>query len=138
MSGGLSYRLDELAQRFALELRGNGATRIHGVGTLASANGEQLSFLANPVYRRDLAASQADQQARLRAAQAKGDEIEIIVSDNGNGMDAMTRAALLEGGQGGGLGLPLAKQLVESHGGTFTLESEPDHGTTIIIALPAG
>lgn len=71
-------------------------------------------------------------------AQAKGDEVEIIVSDDGNGMDAATRAALLEGGQGGGLGLPLAKQLIESHGGTFTLESEPGQGTAIIIALPAG
>lgn len=70
MSGGLSYRLDELAQRFALELRGNGATRIHGVGTLASASGEQLSFLANPVYRRDLTASQAAAVV-LRAADAE-------------------------------------------------------------------
>lgn len=73
----------------------------------------------------------------LLFAQAKGDEVEIILSDDGNGMDAATRATLLEGGQGGGLGIPLAKQLVESHGGTFTLESEPGQGTAIIMALPA-
>lgn len=73
-------------------------------------------------------------------AHPKGDEVEIIISDDGHGMDAATRAALLDSsagsGIGGGLGLPLAKQLVESHGGRFTLESEPGQGTAVIIALP--
>jgi signal transduction histidine kinase len=35
-----------------------------------------------------------------------------------------------------GLGLPLAKQLIESHGGTFTLDSLPGEGTTVIMSLP--
>lgn len=38
---------------------------------------------------------------------------------------------------GVGLGLPLAKYLVELHGGSLTLESEPEQGTTAIIILPA-
>jgi signal transduction histidine kinase len=38
--------------------------------------------------------------------------------------------------QGAGLGLPLAKAIVELHGGTLTIDSEADVGTTVIIALP--
>lgn len=51
--------LAELAERFGLELRGDGATRIRGVATLAGAGEGQLAFLANPRYRRDLASTAA-------------------------------------------------------------------------------
>jgi signal transduction histidine kinase len=39
--------------------------------------------------------------------------------------------------QGAGLGLPLAKDLIEMHGGTLSLESKPTVGTTVIVTLPA-
>jgi signal transduction histidine kinase len=35
-----------------------------------------------------------------------------------------------------GIGLPLAKQLIESHGGTLRLISEVGAGTTVEIELP--
>ncbi len=38
--------------------------------------------------------------------------------------------------EGTGLGLPLAKGLVELHGGAFRIESEVDVGTTVSIHLP--
>ena len=38
--------------------------------------------------------------------------------------------------EGTGLGLPLAKQLAELHGGTLTIDSEVDAGTTVTILLP--
>jgi signal transduction histidine kinase len=38
--------------------------------------------------------------------------------------------------EGTGLGLPLAKQLVELHGGTFKIESAVDVGTTVTFLLP--
>jgi signal transduction histidine kinase len=38
--------------------------------------------------------------------------------------------------EGTGLGLPLAKSLVEAHGGTLTIDSEPGVGTSVTIALP--
>jgi signal transduction histidine kinase/PAS domain-containing protein len=77
---------------------------------------------------------------------ASGDRqnVVIVVSDNGPGMDARTQAAALDGfgrsqtGQNAsqGLGLPLARQLVESHGGKMSLESRVNEGTTITIKLP--
>jgi signal transduction histidine kinase len=39
--------------------------------------------------------------------------------------------------EGAGLGLPLAKDLVELHGGSLTLTSEVGRGTTVILRLPA-
>lgn len=38
--------------------------------------------------------------------------------------------------QGIGLGLPLAKQIIEVHGGTFEINSVVDRGTQITISLP--
>jgi len=37
---------------------------------------------------------------------------------------------------GTGLGLPIAKDIVELHGGEITVESRPDEGTTFTILLP--
>ena len=38
--------------------------------------------------------------------------------------------------EGTGLGLPLAKQLVEMHGGRLSIESTPGVGTTVTVTLP--
>ena len=70
----------------------------------------------------------------------------IVVSDNGPGMDAAQQARAFdrfsqltnnrEGEANLGLGLPLARQFVEAHGGTLTLMSEPGQGTAVSIELP--
>jgi signal transduction histidine kinase len=39
--------------------------------------------------------------------------------------------------QGTGLGLPMVKALAEMHGGRFSIDSEPDHGTAVTIWLPS-
>jgi signal transduction histidine kinase len=81
---------------------------------------------------------------------ARGDEdrVVMIVSDDGPGMDEADQARALDrfsrAGQDGagegdralGLGLPLAKQYVEGHGGTLTLISELGAGTLVQIELP--
>ncbi|QQP90578.1 HAMP domain-containing histidine kinase [Skermanella sp. TT6] len=38
--------------------------------------------------------------------------------------------------QGTGLGLPLVRQLVERHGGTVRMSSEPGSGTEVVVELP--
>jgi signal transduction histidine kinase len=74
------------------------------------------------------------------------DMARIVVSDNGPGMDAAARARALDGlklsadgktvERRQGLGLPLARQLIEAHGGTLELFSEPGQGTAAIVDLP--
>jgi signal transduction histidine kinase len=68
----------------------------------------------------------------------------IVVSDDGPGMDAEAVAHAFDrfteakpvGDRALGLGLPLAKQFVEAHGGTIELLSEPGGGTLITVELP--
>jgi len=65
--GGIT--LGDLAARFDLQVRGDPATRIYGVGTLSGAGPGELGFLANPRYRSQLASSAAS-AVIVRAADA--------------------------------------------------------------------
>ncbi|WP_010217362.1 sensor histidine kinase [Sphingomonas sp. PAMC 26621] len=72
--------------------------------------------------------------------------VRLIVSDDGIGMSQqMVARAFDRFGQPGitrngeralGLGLPLARQFAEGHGGTIALVSEPGEGTLITVTLP--
>jgi len=65
----------------------------------------------------------------------------IRVADTGVGMDAEALARAFEPyfstkASGTGLGLPIAKRNVELTGGTITVSSERDRGTTVELMLP--
>ena len=81
----------------------------------------------------------------LLHAEGDAERAVIIVSDNGPGMDmaqqtaALDRFSRLDEGRNSepalGLGLPLARQFVEAHGGSLSLVSEPGQGTLVRIEL---
>ncbi len=84
----------------------------------------------------------------VRAAEEGADDVVISIADTGIGMTAteMERAMLpftqVDSGlerrfEGTGLGLPLAKLLVEGHGGSLHMTSEPGKGTEVTVRLPA-
>jgi len=73
-------------------------------------------------------------------AGSKG-EVVIEVEDNGPGVSAEARERIFEvfyssRGGGTGLGLPIAKQIVERHGGEIEVDSVEGQGTTFRIRLP--
>ena len=59
------------------------------------------------------------------------DEIPIVLASFGQGSNAIKSAE-----QGTGLGLPIAKNLIDLHGGTFTLKSKLREGTEVIVTFP--
>jgi PAS domain S-box-containing protein len=84
----------------------------------------------------------------LSARLAEDRSCVINVEDNGIGMNEADIAIALQpfghssntlnrGQDGAGLGLPLAKSLIEAHGGTLEIISARHSGTTVRITLPA-
>lgn len=74
-----------------------------------------------------------------------GECVEIDVKDNGCGIPkehtadvfaAFVRGEDSRGTLGSGLGLSIAKNIVESHGGVISLSSEEDKGSTFKVILP--
>jgi two-component system cell cycle sensor histidine kinase PleC len=59
------------------------------------------------------------------------DEIPIVLASFGQGSNSIKSAE-----QGAGLGLPIAKNLVELHGGTFSLKSKLRIGTEVVVTFP--
>jgi len=108
-----------------------------------------LNLVGNAVKFSGGQARQASVSLRARRiARASGsDTLELVVSDNGVGMDAETLALLFSpftqadasttrrfGGTG--LGLSISKRLVEMMGGEIAVVSAVDQGSTFTVRLP--
>lgn len=86
------------------------------------------------------------QQGTIRVIlKEKTGNVEVSIVDNGEGMDEDTRKRIYEkfyqgdrsrAGIGNGLGLTLAKRIVDLHHGTIRVSSEVGKGTTFTVTLP--
>jgi len=90
--------------------------------------------------------SPSDQPIAITAEQS-GDFVVISVADRGNGIDDQELALVFDKFyrgedqryrvQGTGMGLPIAKAIVEAHGGTLSVTSQVGHGSVFSFTLPA-
>jgi signal transduction histidine kinase/CheY-like chemotaxis protein/ligand-binding sensor protein len=67
--------------------------------------------------------------------------VKIRVSDNGKGIDKPNLSRVFDTffstkAKGTGLGLSVCKQIIDFHGGTINIESEPGKGTAVTVVLP--
>lgn len=78
---------------------------------------------------------------------SEGGSVLVSVADTGAGIepddlprvwDRLFRADASRSERGFGLGLSLVKAIVESHGGTVSVRSQPGEGSVFTIALPTG
>jgi signal transduction histidine kinase len=83
---------------------------------------------------------------RIRIAVRRIDRnmVELVIADTGSGMPPDVLAKIFdpffttkEFGTGTGLGLTVVKGIMEEHGGTIAVTSEPGRGTVFTLALPA-
>jgi signal transduction histidine kinase len=75
------------------------------------------------------------------------EEVHVVVEDSGDGIEPETASRMFErfwrgdqarqSGNGAGLGLAIARGLVEAHGGRIWAESRPEGGTRVSFTLPA-
>jgi len=99
-----------------------------------------LNLLANAA---DAVESSSVRTVRVRTWECEG-KVHLEVSDSGPGIDPAIQNRLFEpfvttkgNGRGTGLGLSICKQIVESHGGSISVDSEPGKGARFTVALPA-
>lgn len=76
------------------------------------------------------------------ACTATGGSVEIALEDTGRGIPAEVQPRVFEPfftfgkARGTGLGMAVARKIVEAHGGTIRLESQVGTGTRFILTLP--
>jgi len=121
----------------SLDLRGGGAAKME-------ADPRQLGRALGQLVDNAIAATPSGGKLLVDLSR-KNDGVRIVVSDNGRGMsrDELRRAldGLRTGADGKperrqGLGIPLARQLIEAHGGTLEIVSRRGEGTYATIHLP--
>jgi two-component system, OmpR family, sensor histidine kinase KdpD len=80
-------------------------------------------------------------------AESNGNSVLFSVADQGPGIDTLEQGMIFdkfyrgkeqrEVVQGTGMGLPIAKAIVEAHGGTISVTSQLEHGSVFTFTLPA-
>jgi signal transduction histidine kinase len=130
----------------------------HGVAVQTKWNDEKLRLVAVERMVRQIVLNLVGNAIKftpeggsvvLSGAPAPDGCFALCVRDTGIGMTTKEIAvALIPFGQnhnkmagrreGTGLGLPLAKAMMELHGGSLTIESQPGHGTTVTLTFPVG
>ena len=81
-------------------------------------------------------------RGEIRArVEARPGELALTIADTGEGMDREVMDRVFEPyfstkDAGTGLGLPIAKNIVEDHGGSIQVTSRPGQGTSIVLRWP--
>jgi len=128
------------AAGLTLDLRGTDA-----IGTVAG-DARRLARAFGHLIDNAIAATPAGGRVLIDCSRRPDRKVQVVISDNGRGMEPSQLARALEGLATGtdakrgdrrsGLGLPLVRQVITAHGGSFELTSEPGQGTSAMILLP--
>jgi len=117
-----------------VQLRAEGALPVRGDPT-------ELREVVTNVLKNAIEAVGEQGRITLTAARRRG-RVQVRVQDDGPGVPPAMRSRVFDpffttkGERGTGLGLCLSQQIVEKHGGSITLDSEPGRGTAVTFQLP--
>lgn len=104
-------------------------------------DGEKIHQLALNLFLNAIQASPPAGTIHVSLSRDGAGPIRLQVSDSGAGVapehiESVFEPFFTTRASGTGLGLPIARAIVERHGGTITLQSEPDSGTHVTVLLP--
>jgi len=111
---------------------------------------DQMRQVFHSLIDNSLKFSEAGVQIKIHAELqpgADGKEIwKIVIADTGIGFDAayaeyifgMFKKGHVNGYEGPGIGLTIAKKIIENHGGSLVAQGQPEKGAQFIITLPPG
>ena len=119
---------------------------LDGVDLHCAVDSFRLGQVFHNIFDNALAAAAATVQIDVSAAPARlsgQSAIRLSVRDNGPGLTAEQKQRIFEAfyttkTKGTGLGMAIAKRIVEAHGGQITVGNAPDRGTEIILTIPRG
>jgi len=121
-----------------------------GVSISVESEGEVAELMLDPVRIREVLTNLAANALRampdggqlaFQIRPAGGGAV-VDVTDSGSGIEPAELGHVFDrfhkgsDSRGSGLGLTISRDLVQAHGGTIALESQPGTGTTVHIRLP--
>ena len=104
------------------------------------ADGARLKQVVLNLVLNAVSATEGGGDIQLSATPDAGG-VALRVKDSGHGIAAADLPRIFDENfstrRGGGLGLPIARRIVEAHGGAISVESTAGRGTTFTVWLPA-
>jgi len=154
--GEVPLRLQELAAAGVVEKAAERFRKAHPARVLdVQIDGTLPPLVADPAMLRRVIDNLLDNAAKYSeapapvalVASAKDGMLQVAVRDEGIGIDPQDMPRLFtpffrtdrsraRGTGGVGLGMALAKRIVEAHGGSIAVESRPGLGTTVTFRVP--
>lgn len=114
---------------------------VDGDGAVVHGDAEQLQLAFQNILMN--AAQAMGGTGRIRIAIIReGGEWTVSTADSGPGVPLEVREKVFEPffttrSRGTGLGLPIARRVVEAHGGHIAIDAPPGGGTVVSVSLPA-
>jgi len=113
-----------------------------------SGNSEQIEQMLENLVSNAIKYTPDGGWVKVTFSGAPGNKVVIRVADSGIGIPEKDQSRLFteffradnareKQEMGTGLGLSIVKEIVDAHQGTIQVESRENHGTTVVVSLPA-
>lgn len=115
---------------------------VNAIHAIDHKNGE-ITIKAWVVAQKELNELNASDRYQMAVSENWSQYVCVKIQDNGCGMTKEVMNQIFDpffttkkGGEGTGLGLALAEQIIHSHKGCLNVESQPEQGSSFLIYLP--